>query len=427
MTTVAVLSGGKERQPQEAQENGAEEIGSEPASGMNRAALFQLADELTGLSLPLTSPGSPAPAAKPVSLKSIVRRALRGLARGSLTPAYGVVPGADGVLIDQPLDTSWAHERPSHAKVLHVSHQYWHGIRAAAGYLPGSKAAIVEDRRLTLTEVNRLAELIERRKLETVMFHGWSANMTLIATALRRLFGKRLRLVAVWHGNSAQFINPFEMECVHVLIQLRQKRVLDALTSVKPDLYLLDPSFERDVLLNVGPRVTVPAPRPYRFESALIPVPLDWRKNLHTNLFAVAAAGYKRAIVTAGLTKEQFPFKLRCKLEHLDRPPRDVLFSVLTHVDLVMNVTLSECQPMTTLEALAHRVPSLTGPLSLGDLDRHPYQQLAQVERVDTLGPVTRAIEKFRSIESNELRAMMADYETTLMKEAWRRLERICQ
>lgn len=425
MSTVAVLSGGKAGQPREVET--AETEDGQPSAATQRAALFQLADELTSISLPVTAPAQPPPTERKVSLKSIVRRAIGRRSGAALKPTYGTAPGADGVVVDQPLDTSWAHERPAHASVLHLSHQHWHGIRAAAGYLPGSKASIVEDRRLTLSEVNRLAEVIQRRNIEVVMFHGWSPNMTLIANALRRLFGARLRLTAVWHGNTAQFINPFELGCIPTLIQLRRKRVIDALASVKPDMHLLDPAFEREPLLNVGPRVAPPPPREYRFDTALIPVPLDWRKNLHTNIFAVAAAGYRRAIITAGLTKEQFPFKLSCKLEQLDRPPRDVLFSVLTHVDLVMNVTLSECQPMTTLEALAHRVPSLSGPLSLGELDRHPYQQLAQVERVDTLGPVTRAIEKFRSVAPNELRSLMADYETGLMKEAWRRLERICQ
>jgi hypothetical protein len=95
-------------------------------------------------------------------------------------------------------------------------------------------------------------------------------------------------------------------------------------------------------------------------------------------------------------------------------------------VDVVLNASLSECQPMTALEGLALRVPCITGPLGLGPLDEHPFQQLTQIARVDSVGAVRDATERVLELQESSpqrLREMMDSYESLLCTEAIDRYE----
>jgi hypothetical protein len=112
---------------------------------------------------------------------------------------------------------------------------------------------------------------------------------------------------------------------------------------------------------------------------------------------------------------------LRCKRIQTGRLDRWQLFRLLEQIDLVAHATLSECQPMSALEALALGVPCVTGPLSLGALDQHPYQRLAQLASVDALEPVRAAFERMLSVPRDELAPMMDDYRVTLHKAALER------
>jgi hypothetical protein len=393
-------------------------------TGPLRARILQLADELSRVGVE----GSPAPSHAPGRGRRLVgaaRRAVRSFRALVSSPAP--VPEQEvGLRFNAPLDVAWAHAWSGFQQVLHVFHLEWHGIRAAAGYLPGTKAGIPWGRRLRLAELEQLCAHVSAAGVDTVVFHGWGANMALAAVALRGVFGSRLRVAAVWHGNTAQFVNPVEVEAVRSLVRFRSTGVLDRLGAVKPDFHLVDRAFHPEVLLNVGPRVNVPGQPGEGFESALVPVPLDWRKNLHTNVLAVAAAGLSRVIVTADVPERTFPSAPGVRVARVPRPERDALFALLTQVDLVMNASLSECQPMTALEGLSHRVPCVTGPLALGRLDEHPYQKLVQVPAVDVVGPVKAAVERVGRVRTSgggELAEMMRDYEQVLLAEARARYE----
>jgi hypothetical protein len=388
-----------------------------------RLGLMQLADELAAIRRrhvfePAAADG-PGAAPNP----GLVQRLRRLLGR---TPA--VQPGREStpesVQVDAALDTAWSHAHPALSDIGHVFHQEWFGIRAAAGYLPGTKLAIASARPLSVENLATLAETVQLRKLKTVLFHGWSPNALMTARAIREACGREVRLVAVWHGNTAQFMNPFELQQVSELVALRRKKVVDALASVKPDFHLVDAHFHETVLLNVGPMLREREAPAAIWDTALIPVPNDWRKNYFTNVFACSAARVRVVYVTTPLPRP-FGFKVTSKVVDVGRPPRAELFSLLRQVGIMMNASLSECQPMTALEAMVHGVPCVTGPLALGALDAHPYQQLAQVAAVDTVGPVSAAVRTLltmRRDDPRELLEMMQDYERQLHEAAWSRL-----
>ena len=333
-----------------------------------------------------------------------------------------------GVLFDDAADTTWAHVVPSLSRVVHVFHQQWHGIRAAAGYSPGRKLAITAERPLTQKELRQAVEFCANSISPVVIVHSFSANAHELIVALRKVLGRKVRILCVWHGSTAQFHYDYEYEMFASIMELRERGAIDGVGCVKPDMHLVSGHVFPKTLLNLPPRVEArlrkSAGSPSR--AALIPTPNDWRKNFYTNLYACMTARRVREVyVTARFIKPQ-GLTLSKPVHHLNRPGRNELFDSMRKVDVVLNASLSECQPMTALEALALRVPCITGPLGLGSLDEHPYQRLTQIARVDVVGAVRDAIEHVLELQQGspqELMDMMDSYESLLCSEAIRHYE----
>lgn len=330
---------------------------------------------------------------------------------------------AAGVLVGDPLDTAFALTDERFAHVTHVFHQEWHGIRAAAGYLPGRKVAIAADRVLTRAEMSGAVAACTSGGARTVVLHAFSENAEALVRFLRQHAGSSLRIVSVWHGSTAQFHSHVELDGFARLLRLRGQGVLDAIACVKPDMHLLSDRIDRRTVLNIPPRIPSPfTPRPGPRSVAMIPVPNDWRKNFYTNLYAASRCMRIRDVyVTTGFPHPTDVFALRCRVTHVERPSRRTMFRLIADSDVILNATLSECQPMTALEGLALGVPCLTGPLSLGELDAHPYQKLCQVVGVDSVGQLSAAIDRMLDVPPFELRALMQDYHAQLCSAATER------
>ncbi len=385
------------------------------------------------------SPPSPAEVTRPRAVSVAAPKAsaswgerLSGLARELAALRTGRADGGaahtpvafkQGILVDAEPDRRWAHADPRFDQVVHVFAQEWFGIRSAAAYLPGRKLAVTIERPLWPVEKSAVLAAFREDRPSHVVVHTYGENLAVIARLLRRKLGARV--FGVWHGSSAQFHLDHELRAFGSMLDLRHDGTLDGLACVKPGMHLLSDQIHRNVLLNYPPKLPAPpAGRDLR-GAALVPLPVDWRKNFHTNVYAAAAEPRCRTIyVTSRSTRlRQVPLPRQVvELRHLDRPS---LFEILRTIDISLNATLSECQPMVALESLAFRVPCLTGPLALGELDRHPYQRLAQVAGVDTLTELRAAVSRLldlreRSVE--ELSQMMDDYERLLLAEGADRL-----
>ena len=336
-------------------------------------------------------------------------------------PAQAPQPG---VLFNAPLDITWAHHAPSLAGVLHVFHQQWYGIRAAAGYSPGRKLAITAERPLSTEELRQAVEFCANSSSPVVVIHSFSANAHALILALRKALKRSVRILGVWHGSSAQFHYPHEYETFASLVELRARGIINGVACVKPDMHLVSSHISPKTLLNLPPRVDARMMRPLgaRSDAALIPTPNDWRKNFHTNLYAcMAAPRVGQVYVTAQFSQPESLELVSKPVHRIKSMGRGELFQFMRKVDVVLNASLSECQPMTALEGLALRVPCITGPLGLGALDEHPFQQLTQIARVDQVGAVRDAIERVLELQERspqKLREMMDSYEARLCSEA---------
>jgi SAM-dependent methyltransferase len=327
------------------------------------------------------------------------------------------------VLFDDHLDITWANPDPHFPRVVHIFHQEWHGLRAAAGYLPGHKLAIKSDPPLTAAECQQAIGKCLDQNISTVVFHGFSSNSQELAQIMRRVLGRGLHIVTVLQSTTAQFRHRFEIEVIERLLRLKRVGVIDAIASTKPGMHLLSDQIFPMTLLNLPPSHSQRSQAGGIKGSVLIPVPNDWRKNFYTNLYAATSTPQLKTVyVSAEFARAEF--ERGRKIISLSNPSRHELFRYMRESDVVLNVTLSECQPMAALESLALGVPCLTGPLGLGDLDRHPYQQLVQICNVDSLASVRERIDNVLYLQENSaenLRQMMDDYDRKLRQEALRR------
>jgi SAM-dependent methyltransferase len=342
----------------------------------------------------------------------------------ALPPPEAGAP-AQAVLWDEPLDTHWSQVDARFARVIHVFHQEWHGIRAHAGYTPGHKLAITCRRALTVQEQRRVLEGCADRLVRVIVFHGYSAAADELARVLRKALGGGVRICFASLGNTAQLHLEFEHQMFTLALRRRQQGVLNGIACVKADMHLASDLIFPKTLISIPPRI--PDGRPQVRGSlsggALIPVPNDWRKNFYTNLFAAERVERLRRIVVTTDFRDP-PGSRRGRIIRTPPPERPQMFRLMRDSDVILNASLTECQPMTALEGLALGTPCLTGPLSLGDLDLHPYQRLTQLRAVDSLREVRDGIERLldlRERSPQELDEMMVDYSGILCAEAFRR------
>ncbi|QSQ28042.1 methyltransferase type 11 [Pyxidicoccus parkwayensis] len=335
-------------------------------------------------------------------------------------------PVPEAVVIDAPLDTAWAHVDARFDRVLHIFHQEWYGIRAAAGYTPGHKLGITADRPLSAADHRRIVETCETFGIRSVVFQGFSNNALEVVHLLRRVFGSSIKLFNVWHGSTSQFHFEFELETFTRLLALKAGGALDGVACVKPEMHHVSPHIYQGLLLNLPPRVEAAHQRhrapPTR--TAFIPTPNNWWKNFYSNvLVAASVPGIERVFVTSPFTaRPEFP--LRSPVISVGHLKRAELFRVIRDSDVLLNVTLVECQPMTALEGLTHGVACLTGPLTLGPLDEHPLQKLVQVPGTGSLGLMRSALARvleLRERSTEEYAQMLEDYTRTLCAEALNR------
>ncbi|WP_434348424.1 methyltransferase [Myxococcus virescens] len=344
-------------------------------------------------------------------------------AASSAPTSPGHVVVTEGVVVDAPLDTRWAHPEPRLARLVHIFHQEWYGIRAASGYAPGHKIGITASRPLTAADHRRIVETCEALGARAVVFQGFSPNALEVVHMLRRVFGGALKLSCVWHGSTSQFHFDIELNSFSRLLALKAEGVLDGVACVKPQMHQLSPHIYPDVLLNFPPRV---APEDCRHRApatraALVPTPNNWWKNFYSNVSVAASLPrIDRVFVTSAFASSP-EIPLRASIVNVGPLGRAELFHLIRESDVLLNVSLSECQPMTALEGMAHGVACLTGPISLGRLDEHPFQKMVQIAGTGALGDIRSAVSRvleLRDRAPDEYAQMLEDYTRILCADA---------
>jgi hypothetical protein len=285
-------------------------------------------------------------------------------------------------------DTAVAHRDQALESVLHVMDRDWHGIRSATAALPGGKLAASHLNPLTPEETRLVIRTIRDHGYRAVCFQGYSPTTDRLAEDLHRAFGPGLGLFVVTHVTTSQFEHHFEMEMLERIHTRLEEGILVRVGSVKPDFHHFLQKTWPKCVLNVPPdlsRLIVALPR-RETGTVFIPVENNWRKNLYTQVIAAQGSEKVRRICLVN-----WPNHLE-RLVDLDKVQLvgfQSLPGLLAHMRLaqvVANVSFSECQPMTQLEALAVGTPALVGPLRLPDFSTHPLSALCEIPDFDDPG-----------------------------------------
>lgn len=299
------------------------------------------------------------------------------------------------IVFDEERDTIVAHRDPRLASVLHIFDRHWHGIRSATACLPGGKLAISHKNALTPEETKRVCRVLRERGYRKVCFQGYSDVADTLVEALHREFGADVAVYVVTHVTTSQFEHHFELGMLERIYNKVANRQIARTASVKPNFHLFLEKAWPPCIVNVPPdlsRLIVALPK-REPGNVFMPLENTWRKNLYTQVIAAQGSSKVRRVCLANwpiYLDRVFPLD---KAQLVGFLPFPALLAHMRLAQVVMNVSFSECQPMTQLEALAVGTPTLVGPLRLPDFSRHPLSDLCEVVDLDDPGLLRRRLE----------------------------------
>ncbi len=299
-------------------------------------------------------------------------------------------------------------------RVLHIFNTDWHGVRAASAYAPGQKLAISERDGLDGEAIRHVFGIISKYRINRVVFQAYSHVAANLCESIHRQFGREVQIYVITHVTSTQFENHFEMEMQALLLQQLGKGIIKRLGSVKPRFNEVIPAYWPNTILNFSPKIGKLAARMSTVEgTAFVPIENSWRKNLYTNMLAV-----QNCEKIASVFAVNFPTGLE-KIRTMDKLSltsfkRGVdLLGFMASMEVLMNVTLAECQPMTQLESFAVGTPCLTAPLRMVEFEDDPLLELVEVEALDSPYFLTGALDRVITIgrqPDGELQEMIAGH-----------------
>ncbi len=314
----------------------------------------------------------------------------------------------DNIQFDASDDSKYARQDPRFDKVAHIFHQNWHGIRAAAGVLPGHKIAIPLHPALRTASIQEVVVKLRQWGTGKIVFHGFSHVAEKLFNVVQR---EGYECYLVWHGNFAQLAWEPEVHYFTAALSALRKGRFRRAHVMRAGIGDALPCFFAPMLLNSPP--VLPAQRlvpafSAEYATALIGADVDIRKNAHSSLIGASLSKSIDAIFYYGNIKGIEPLLTRCTRiqyrghdEHLKR---------LLEIDVVVNASVIDCHPMVGLEALSAGAVDISGPLFLDALGNHPYTKLTTITNPFDVREIAFRLDVIKEIDNSELQSIMVDY-----------------
>ena len=304
-------------------------------------------------------------------------------------------------------DQRYSHKLPGFEHVLHIFNKQWLGIRAAAGSLPGCKLALDASHTLTKEEILSIIQNCDTHRVSRFVFHGMSDP---IAQLIERISSSGLssRMFLVYHGSAVQWCYEPEQKLAFRALEFARAGSIKRIHFLKAGHESLVANSYKPLLLNMAPKTEVRSARATS-RSVLVPGSEGWIKNLHCNaLGAAMTAGIDRVLHFS--PSILLPASYARKLQHTPHIDRDATIRLMSCCSATLNVSLTECHPMVSLESEAVGTPCLRNPLLLDAHEDHPYVRLVEVSSPANPHEISRVLDRILTVPADETDEMIADY-----------------
>lgn len=323
-------------------------------------------------------------------------------------------------VFDSVQDTKFTQQQSDvFSDTLFVFTQQWVGIRQACGAFPVSKLAIDGYYKWSTHDLIHLAEEIDRRKIKRLVAHGMAPSTKFLLTGLKRI-NPELNIMSVWHGTMAGWAFDHELRLFRDLVDLVESNIVSKIGFLRRGMGEVHMKGWKIALLNIPPRVSVS-----RLADAFSSRPIDclfasWNnqwKNMYTNLVGASNSRNVRSVYCYQTTEKSFIKKVS---EH-SHGSFDEHMARLAIVDLCLNVSINDCQPMTELESLSVGTPSLRPNLDHDVPSFKEYDDLFTINEYLNASAITDRIDALCLEKPSYLRQVIDTYKNELIRLSYER------
>jgi hypothetical protein len=328
--------------------------------------------------------------------------------------AHGGTLAGQHFLLNHPNDTVYRNNDsfPSD-RVLTMFTQQWVGIRQACGALSGHKLALDGHHAFDAVEIGQIASHLRDLKIDQVVYHGMAHSTAAVLRGLKTLL-PAVTFYGVWHGTMAGWTSREEVTLFREFLGLADDKVYDRIGFLRQGMQNLHPRAFSEILYNIPPKVDLQRSRlPFttRPINCIFPSWDNSWKNMYTNLLGAQCS----PIVGDVFVYSQPQLDLFDKVHVVPFGGHDAHYRRVARMDICLNVSINDCQPMAELESLSVGTPSLRNDWNLGLETHSPYEDIFTVSSYLNAGAITDKLRELVEMDPQHLSQVTATHRSILI------------
>lgn len=229
-------------------------------------------------------------------------------------------------------------------------------------------------------DAKRVAIEVKNANIKQVVFSGFADGDFWLASYIKK-YNKDIKIKTFWHGSNSQLLDDYDRRHVYQIIKLHKQGVINVMGTCKESLldFYKSQGFNAFFISNKVSGIERPEHKKKNDEIRIGIYAAkcnNWRKNMYSQMAAVKLID-NAVIDMVPLNDEAKDFcnQYGIKIDGIENPiPREELLERMSHNDVNLYVTMSECAPMLPLESMELGVPCITG-------NNHHYFKDKEIEK----------------------------------------------